>query len=230
MSIKKKLWKNAHNLNTENIFSLLEVNSNAKFLDLGCDEGKLTKKMADKIKTKNIYGVDIIEESLVKARQEGIKTTKADLNDNLPFEDNFFEVVNANQVIEHLVDVDKFAEEIIRILKPGGYAIVSTENLSAWHNIFALLMGRQAFSQHISSRVHVGNPSSILSGEKLHKGWTHNKIFTYFGLKDFFKLYNFKIEKILGAGYYPWPKNISKFLSKIDPRHTHFITVKIRKK
>lgn len=32
-------------------------------------------------------------------------------------------------------------------------------------------------------------------------------------------------EKILGAGYYPLPN----FFSKVDPRHSAFLTIKIRK-
>src|SRR3989344_2258954 len=198
-----KLHQKSFKENEMNIFSLLDKNPNAKLLDLGCDEGSFTLRLANKIGTKQIYGIDIVDERIKESKEKGIKIVKSDLNKKLPFEDNFFDVIHANQVIEHLFDVDLFAEEIYRILKPKGYAIVSTENLSSWHNLFALFMGHQAFSQHISSKYHIGNKISPHHGEDLIlKSWTHNKIFTYKGLKEFFKIHNFKNGKILGAGHY----------------------------
>ena len=217
------------NENKKNIFTLLERNPNAKLLDLGCDEGSFTWKIANKIGTKSIYGIEIVDERIKMAKKKGIKVLKSDLNKKLPFKDKFFDVVHANQVIEHLTDVDLFAEEIYRILKPDGYAIISTENLSSWHNLFALFLGHQAFSQHISSKYHVGNSISPHYGEKFSLvSWTHNKIFTYKGLKEFFKAYKFRDNTILGAGHYP-SLNLSTLFSRLDPIHTHFITIKARK-
>lgn len=232
-SLKKimiKMWEKARQDNTDNIFSLLERNPQAKFLDLGCDTGKFTLELAKKVNTNNLYGVEIVDERIIEAKKNGIKVEKSDLNNKLPFDDNFFDVVHANQVIEHLVDVDIFAEEIYRVLKPNGYAVISTENLSSWHNIFALILGFQAFSQHISAKKHVGNICSPHHGEDLNlKSWTHVKIFTYKGLKEFFKINNFKMEKLKGSGYYPLPGFLSRIASKTDPIHSHFITIKVRK-
>ena len=65
-----------------------------------------------------------------------------DLNKKFPIKDNSVDVVVSDQVIEHLTDVvDNFVKEIFRILKPEGYAVISTENLSSWNNLFALLFG-----------------------------------------------------------------------------------------
>lgn len=215
--------------NQKNIFSLLEKDPEAKLLDLGCDEGSFTLQIANKIGTKYIYGIEIVDERIRKAKNKGVKVSKSDLNKKFPFKDNFFDVVHANQVIEHLIDVDLFAEEIYRVLKPNDYAIISTENLSSWHNLFALFLGYQAFSQHISSKYYIGNPVSPHQGERFDlKSWTHIKIFTYKGLKEFFKVHNFKNGKILGAGHYISLNLFSLFLI-LDPLHTHFITVKVRK-
>ncbi len=224
------MWRNARNMNNENIFTLLEKNNAAKFLDLGCDDGDFTLKIATIIGTKYIYGVDVVDERLEAAKKKGIKTSKADINQKLPFPNDSFDIVHANQVIEHLVDTDNFAEEIYRILKPNGYAIISTENLSSWHNIAALTLGRQAFSQHISSKYHIGNEFSPHDGEKMGmQSWTHVKIFTYFGLREFFRVHGFKIDKIKGAGYHPFQNLLSKAFSRIDPIHAPYITIKVSK-
>jgi ubiquinone/menaquinone biosynthesis C-methylase UbiE len=230
-----KLWNYSGVINRENFLSLLKKNGSAKLLDLGCDDGEFTIETSKIIGTKIVYGLDVVEEKLCKAQQRGIKIIQSDLNKELPIKDNFFDVIISNQVIEHLIDVDLFVEEIYRILKPGGYAVISTENLASWHNIFALLLGQQAFSQTISKKSHVGCRLSPHYCERTgewakNKGPLHNKIFAYGGLKEIFELYQFKVESLLGSGYYPMPtRSLMKIAGRIDPRHTHFITIKVKK-
>lgn len=48
---------------------------------------------------------------------------KADIC-NLPFEDNCFEVIFCNHVLEHIPDDTKAMQEMLRVLKPGGMAIL----------------------------------------------------------------------------------------------------------
>lgn len=48
---------------------------------------------------------------------------KADLL-NLPFEDEFFDVIFCNHVLEHIVDDKKAMQEIFRVMKPGGWGIL----------------------------------------------------------------------------------------------------------
>lgn len=61
---------------------------------------------------------------------DSINFVQADLNKTLPIADESFDVVAALEVIEHLENSYALLREINRILKPGGYAIVSTPNES----------------------------------------------------------------------------------------------------
>lgn len=72
-----------------------------------------------------------------------------------------FDLVHANQVIEHLYETDLFIKEIYRILKKGGYAIISTPNLAGLHNIVSLILGKQPFPAHVSNEIVLGTPSPI---------------------------------------------------------------------
>lgn len=223
-------YSSAARLNEKNILSLLEKNANAKLVDLGCDDGKWTIQIAKTIGSSNIYGIEIVNQRIEQAKKGGIKVKKADLNMKLPFEGNFFDVVHANQVIEHLYDTDNFVSEIYRILKLGGYAIISTENLSSWHNIFALIFGWQPFSMtNFTSKGSIGNPFSLWRGRKSSvsqlDSWQHMRLFAYRGLKELFEQHGFKVEKIITAGYYPLPA----WFAAIDARHGHFISIKVRK-
>ena len=224
------LWLHARARNTQNILSLLEPDPQARLLDLGCDDGVLTMRFAKRIGTKDVHGADFLPDALRKAKRNGVKAKKADLNGKLPFPSHSFDVVTSNQVIEHLLETDTFVEEIYRVLKPGGYAVVSTENLAAWHNVFALSLGLPAFSQHVSSRKDVGNPISLVSEQDLKPGWSHVKIFTLSGLSALFGLHRFSVTAKRGAGYYPWPPLLANLFSRLSPGHSAFIAAKVRKR
>ncbi|PIU03812.1 class I SAM-dependent methyltransferase [Candidatus Shapirobacteria bacterium CG08_land_8_20_14_0_20_39_18] len=221
-------FNNAVQKNKNNILDLLKYNESAKLLDLGCDNGDWTKHLAQKIGTKSVYGIDINKQRYEVARKNGIIVKRGDLNNNFPFPKRFFDVVHSNQVIEHLYDTEKFIQEIYRVLKPSGYAIISTENLASWHNIFPLFFGWQPFSlTNISDhKLGVGNPLALhRNDELLSHSWQHIRVFSYQALKEIFEINNFRVEKILGAGYYPFFNQ----LAKLDPRHAGFLTLKLRK-
>ena len=50
---------------------------------------------------------------------------KMDLHD-IPFEENTFDVVLCNHVMEHVTDDIQCMREIVRVLKPGGWAIIQS--------------------------------------------------------------------------------------------------------
>ncbi|MFH2058565.1 MAG: class I SAM-dependent methyltransferase [Pseudomonadota bacterium] len=225
IKFKNLLFRHAIEDNQKNILSMIDRDQTKILLDLGCDSGNWTSKISTVLGSNKNIGVDI-EETCLNEAKNVLSPVKSDLNNALPFKSNSIDMVHSNQVIEHLIDVDLFCEEIYRILKPGGCLIISTENLSSWHNLFALFMGRQAFSQHISSRVNLGNLMSLHYKKDLTRSWAHIKIFTFYGLKEFFSYYKFKNIQIIGAGYYPFWGRFSKIMAKLDPIHTHFITLK----
>ena len=225
-STTTKFWSDCINKNFSNILKLLEKQPNAKLLDLGCSDGDWTIKVATRIGTTRIYGIDIDSKATKRAVEKGIMAITGNLNENLPFKDSFFDVVHANSVIEHLINLDRFTSEVRRVLRRNGYAVISTPNLSSTVNLFALLLGQQAFSQDISEEYRIGNIFSPHFGEKINsKYMTHKIVLTYFGIQQLFRLYGFKIEKVLGVGYFPF----FNFFAKLDPLHSHYITLKARK-
>jgi hypothetical protein len=111
-------------------------------------------------------------------------------------------------VVEHLRDTDLLVSEVFRILRPRGYAVVSTENLASWHNIASLLFGWQPFSltnvSHQSGGI--GNPLALHRGEAFEwKSWEHLRVFAYRGLAELFAAHGFIVESIAGAGYFHFP-------------------------
>jgi ubiquinone/menaquinone biosynthesis C-methylase UbiE/uncharacterized protein YbaR (Trm112 family) len=61
--------------------------------------------------------------------------------ENLPFEDNFFDIVYSNGVLHHTPNTQKSIEEVRRVLKPGGSAVImlyAKHSYLYWINIFFL--------------------------------------------------------------------------------------------
>lgn len=240
--IIESLWNESMNRNVSNIISLLEKNTKAVVLDVGCGDGLYTTLFKQKIVCSKIIGIEGNPTRIAIAKQNGVdKVVPAELEKKWPFPNESFDVIISNQVIEHMVNIDNFISEIYRLLKPGGYCVISTENLAGWHNIGALVLGHQDFSHNLISKKHVGNPFSIHFGEKT-SAWEkkalsndgdsmypHIKIATYRSLINIFKTFNFTFIQGKGSGYYPLFGALGTLASSIDPYHCHFITVKMQK-
>lgn len=232
----KSLWDAANSEYLNIILSMVKENRNSIMLDCGCDTGEFTMKIASKIKPSKIYGIEIVKERFREAWNKGITVYESDLNQPFPIESESIDVLLANQVIEHLYNTDNFIGEIFRVLKSSGYAIICTENLSSWHNIFALVLGWQAFSLSNISKFKpaLGNPFGLRRGDwtdssSIYDSHQHLRIFSYLGLKELFEAKGFVVEKIVGAGYYPLPHTLSKIICKLDTRHSAFLVSKLCK-
>lgn len=188
-----KLTAKSYNENQKLFISLIEKNSNAKLLDIGCNDGSFTLEMARHIVTSEIYGIEIDENNAQKAQNKGVNVKICDANEKFPFENDTFDVVISHEVLEHLLDTDNFFSEIHRVLKPKGYAVISTTNLSSLHNILFILLGMQPPALHLSE-IQVGN---FLYGTETHG---HIKAFNVSALKDLSRYHNFDVEKICGGG------------------------------
>src|ERR1039458_3444490 len=99
-------------------------------LDVGCGDGNMLFRYFKQVPTE-FYGVEGAPPLKAKAEQRGIKVFRYDLNGRWPFEDGKFDLVFSSQVIEHLHNTRLFVEETYRVLKPGGTAVIMSENLSS---------------------------------------------------------------------------------------------------
>lgn len=101
-------------------------------LDLGCGTGELMKRILEKDGSKRLYGLDLSEKMLEVARKK--LGEKAVLllgdSDQLPFEDDCFDVVYCNDSFHHYPDPDKVLGEICRVLRPGGIFLMC----DSWHS------------------------------------------------------------------------------------------------
>lgn len=210
----------------ESIARLARGIPDARLLDLGCDAGGRTSWVGARIGARELHGVEIAPDRAALAAEKGVEVVSADLGQPLPYDEGSFDVVMSNQVIEHLADTDTFVSEIHRVLRPGGIAVISTENLAAWHNVASLVFGWLPFSLTNISEVRrgIGNPLGLHRGEP-GEPRGHLRVLTVRGLRELFEIHGFEVDTVAGAGYFPLPRMFARF----DPRHAVFLTVRARK-
>lgn len=101
-----------------------------KVLDVACGEGYGTY-LLKRWGASEVTGVDISEEALSVAKEkfsgEGITFVEHSAEE-LPFEDDLFDVVVSYETVEHLDYPEKFLSEIKRVAKKNGTIIVSCPN------------------------------------------------------------------------------------------------------
>jgi SAM-dependent methyltransferase len=93
------------------------------FLDVGCGSGFFMSKMKDS--SLNVYGVEPYEYKNIKNKNI-LKGTAEDL----PHDDNFFDVVTILDVIEHIQDPKIAIDEIHRVLKKDGTCLITVPALN----------------------------------------------------------------------------------------------------
>ena len=102
------------------VFGLLMKDK--KVLDMGCGEGKLLEKNPSMV-----YGIDINKTMVEQLLKKNLLVKEGSVTD-IPFDDNFFDVVHCSNIIEHLAptEAQKMFLEIQRVLKKNGKAIIIT--------------------------------------------------------------------------------------------------------
>lgn len=144
----------------DRIYSSIPFKSSWKALDLGSGTGffadLLKKRCAD------IITADVDSEAACICNKKGYRAVICNCDQPaLPFESGTFDFVNVLDLLEHLNQPCMLIDEVRRILKLGGYALISTQNRNSVEGFKGRLLAR-------------------LTGTTW-KAWdeTHKKIFSY---------------------------------------------------
>jgi len=92
-----------------------------RILDVGCGTGANLLMLS---RYGDAEGVDISDDALAFCRERGLDHVRKGAGEELPYEENTFDLVTAFDVVEHMDDDLAGLSEMYRVLRPGGHALI----------------------------------------------------------------------------------------------------------
>ena len=129
------------------IFEKLDLRPEMRVLELGCGDGSLWIENMEKIPNDmHILLSDISEGMLRDARRViGAEDRRFDFSvidgQQIPLEEDLFDLVIANHVLFYCDDIDKLCREVRRVLKPDGRFVCSTYGADHMKEVSQLVQG-----------------------------------------------------------------------------------------
>lgn len=122
MIIKEYAAEGTH----QKVIELIKNEKRGLVLDAAAGEGSLSLKL--KTLGFKVVAIDIDSENF---KAKGIRCDKVDLNNNLPYKNDYFDYVTSVETIEHLENPWHFLREVSRVLKVNGKLILTTPNVNS---------------------------------------------------------------------------------------------------
>lgn len=176
------LMNSSHATLTDWALTHLEINKDARVLDVGCGGGRTIERLAGIVAA--VYGIDYAAGSVAASRthnrrliEEGKVFVEQASVSRLPFADSFFELVTAVETQYYWPDTSNDMQEILRVLKPGGRLMVVAESYRGGrHDWFLGPIMRLLGSQRLSVDDHralfqASGYAEIEIFEERSKGW-----------------------------------------------------------
>lgn len=194
-------------------------NRTVRILDVGCGHGTdlfLLKETAkDLLKNRpgrdasddpsdldkqiQLEGVENYPPYVKELKEKGVVVHTLDIErDVFPGKDGTYDIIIANQVLEHTKEIFWITSEIARLLKPGGVFLMGVPNLASLHNRLLLLFGIQPTAIQLLS-AHV-------------RGFTVPDVRRFVTEGELFEYRTFQ-----GSNFYPFPPLLSRPLAKLFP-------------
>lgn len=125
-ALKRKVWAGR----LANALRYFSESPKIKVLDVGCGDGRALDFFRYIRPDAETYGVEAGAEAIKCASERGHIIFKGFFEEaDVP--DNYFDIVFASHVIEHVATPVSFAEKVFRILKPGGIFMAETPNINS---------------------------------------------------------------------------------------------------
>ena len=131
---------------------LVDIHDGWTMLDIGCGGGATLKRLLKRSKDALVYGIDISEESVAKAKKVNAKVLDKQVfvtqgsAEKLPYEDSKFDLVTAVETVYFWPNLPDCLQEVHRVLKQGRKFAIMVEVVdrdSMWTNV---VEGMSAYS------------------------------------------------------------------------------------
>jgi len=110
------------------------IKENYKILDIACGTGIFLKKIQNKYKNLQCFGIDNSEKMIgVAKKNENIQFLVAEA-DKIPFQNNSFDFVTIIDAFYYFPDKNKAIQECSRVLKQNGYLFIHSPAIDIFPN------------------------------------------------------------------------------------------------
>ncbi len=119
---------------------LLPRDARARWVDFGCGQGEFLALGA----ACGLAGIgaDLARANAAAAARAGRPAFVADLARPLPLRSACLDGASLLEVVEHIPDAEALARELARVIRPGGWLLVTTPNVAHWTYRWRALRGR----------------------------------------------------------------------------------------
>ncbi len=161
------------------VAALLPATAARRVLEIGCGQGAFRSNFTADV---DYWGVEPTADAAAIAQGRLTRLLRGTFEDHeaaLP--DGHFDLVICNDVIEHMIDHDRFLDAIKAKLAPGGAIVGSLPNVRFITNLYRLMVGRDwAYAE-----------SGILDT-------THLRFFTRKSMARTFAAHGYRVERLEG--------------------------------
>jgi ubiquinone/menaquinone biosynthesis C-methylase UbiE len=109
-------------------------------LEVGCGTGAFWKENLGRLPEGSTLTMTDLTDAMIEKTKANVDAPFVQFEtveiEDLPFDDNSFDIVNAHHVIYHTGDKAKAFEQLKRVLRPGGYLTITTNSERHMRNVY----------------------------------------------------------------------------------------------
>ena len=162
----------------DRVFTHIDLPPESRFLDAGCGSGFNSIRLAKR--GFKVTGIDFspivlknVRENVRRLRLKNTVSIKEGDLLSLPFDDDSFDGALLYGVLMHIPEIEKAVSEITRVVKPGGYIVVSEINLHSLEASVLRILKRLLKPGRLAKRTPAGLENWVqAAGKPLIVRWT----------------------------------------------------------
>jgi 2-polyprenyl-3-methyl-5-hydroxy-6-metoxy-1,4-benzoquinol methylase len=204
-------------------------------LDVGCGDGLFLAEFdrAGNLSARGwqLHGIDVSPAVIAEASKRPYHFERFNLEEGIPHPAASFDIVVAGEVIEHVYDPDQLVREAHRVLRPGGFLLVTTPNLQAWYNRVLFVAGIQPLFYETSTKSTEIGAGPILRLKRGRVPVGHLRVFNRRALLDILHSEGFHPVAIRGAVFESLPgavRRIDRLFNRLPSLASNLVVLATR--